>query len=169
MHVPLYSDKDEFKLFEYEKTPFIVPNNETNMAMRLEGEHELIALCKDETRHQVFSWADIDRCKAARPVQNGLILCPNANVIQRRDDNSCIVGLFKRNNKVIREHCRWKAAKRESYSLQINANQFSTFVPEPTELRIECKNGSLTTEKTMEIDGHLLITIQGLCKGYIGR
>ena len=68
-----------------------------------------------------------------------------------------------------REHCRWKAAKRESYSLQINANQFSTFVPEPTELRIECKNGSLTTEKMMEIAGHQLITIQGLCKGYIGR
>ena len=47
--------------------------------------------------------------------------------------------------------------------------QFNVFVPEPQELKIVCADGQNTVEKRLEIVGHQLVTIQGLCKGYIDR
>ena len=137
--------------------------------MRLEPDYPMIAVSKDDTKHQTYTFHEIDKCRSARPGHNELLLCPNANLYYREDDNSCIVGLFKRNMQVVRDHCRWKAAARKSYSLQVNANQFLVFLPESEELKIVCSDGVRTIEKRMEVDGHQLVTIQGLCKGYISR
>ena len=43
------------------------------------------------------------------------------------------------------------------------------YVPQSEELKIVCKDGQATVEKRIEISGHQLITIQGLCKGYVER
>ena len=114
---------EKMTLFSYDQTPFIVPQNGSKVALRIEAENDLIAVSRDDTRHQVYSWSDLHSCKRSGAGQQGLLLCPNANVYYREDDANCLVGLFKRKMDVVRNECRWKSATKSAYAIQVNANQ----------------------------------------------
>ena len=92
LHVPIYDMNEKMTLFSYDQTPFIVPQNGSKVALRIEAENDLIAVSRDDTRHQVYSWSDLHSCKKSGAGQHGLLLCPNANVYFREDDNNCLVG-----------------------------------------------------------------------------
>ena len=170
IHLPLYSFSDTYTLFEYVQTPYISPHGGSELAMRVHSDESLIAVSKDDQSHQLYTWAQLDKCSPVGTGHGRLLLCPNANVYFRSDHESCISGLFRKNMQTVREYCRWKNVPvKESYALQRNSNQFLIFVTKTVELKIACSDGQRTLEKRIEIEGHHLVTIQGMCRGYVER
>ena len=137
--------------------------------MRIHSDERLIAVSKDDQKHQVYEYSQLEKCAPVGTGHGRLLLCPNANIYYGSDQKSCITGLFRRDMSVVREYCRWKSVPREAYALQRNSNQFVVFLPEATELKIVCSDGTRAIERRIEISGHNLVTIQGLCRGYVSR
>lgn len=169
VHLPLYSYSEEFTLFEYVEMPYISPGSSNGLAMRIHSDNTLLAVSKDDTRHQIYSTSEITKCTPVGTGHGRLLLCPNANVYYKSEHKDCITGLFKRDMEVIKEYCTWKMVNKEPYVLQRNSNQFLVYVPEPTELKVVCSDGSRSIEDRSEINGHTKVTVQGMCKAYCDR
>ena len=152
-----------------QETPYISPGKNSQLSMRIHSDDRILAVSKDDQKHQIYDFSQLDKCKPVGTGHGRLLLCPNANIYFRAEHNSCIVGLFKRDMEVIKDYCRWKSVKKEPYALQKNSNQFIVFVPTSTELKIVCTDGTRTIENRIEIIGHNLVTVQGLCRGFIDR
>ena len=167
--MPVYSFADEYSLFEYIETPFISPGSSENVAMRIHSDTKLVAISKDDSKHQVYSYEQLQKCQQVGTNHGSLLLCPDANIYFQDEHKSCVIGLFKRDSSIIKDYCRWKMVPREPYALQKSSNQFLVFLPDETEAKFVCDDGTRSLEKRMEIIGHNIVTVQGMCRAYIGR
>ena len=61
VHVPVYSFADEYSLFEYVETPYISPGSSKNVAMRIHSDTKLVAISKDDSKHQVYSYEQLQK------------------------------------------------------------------------------------------------------------
>ena len=169
MHIPLYDPSQEFELYEYIETPYVSPGSGEKVALRIHSDTPMIAVSRDDSQHQLYTHRELDECLPIGTGHGRLMLCPNNNIYLKNEHKSCVIGLFKRDHSMVREYCRWKTVPREAYAMQKNSNQFTVYLPQSAEAKFVCTDGDRAISRREEVNGHVIFTIQGLCRVYVDR
>lgn len=169
-HLPIYRQNTRFTLYEYERTGYIELGG--HAAFRIEAEADLVAVSEDGQNFQVFTWGDIDRCSNV----GSLRMCPDANIINTEPESSCLIALYKAEEEHIMDLCKYEAAVRKDYVLQLDGNRFLVRTLEEATVSFTCdfsNDFSIGTQggaryKSAKTVNTTVITVPGGCKAFVG-
>lgn len=172
LHLPAVKQGTKLSVMQYVPVPAMLSDNtgEEEMMYSLipKPREHYLAVSRDETNYRAFTTQDMQQCK----VYGETIYCPNANILDKRPTSSCLMALYKRDEKTIESSCQWQIHPAEDFSLQLSANKFLLYQRGKKEIKLAC--GEETAEKVvnglMEIyvpEGCLLYSTSFIFEGQV--
>lgn len=145
IHIPAYKSDTHLRLLEHVPVPMVVektrtgaPNSErssTRPATLLPApQHNLIAVTPDDSAFKVFSRSQLRDCLEL----GGTYYCSNTNLYDRRLESSCIIGLYRRNQEIITDHCLWEPRSAKDFAVQLEANKFLIYQQTRSDVKLVC-------------------------------
>jgi hypothetical protein len=64
--------------------------------------------------------------------------CPNSNVLDKHIKTNCVLGLYNRDQKVIKDHCPWISIAATDFTIQLGANKFLLYLANNKEVQLVC-------------------------------
>jgi hypothetical protein len=135
------------RLLEHIPVPLIVPEIDPqqqgkgyrNMAMYVKPFHTILAVQTGGSDFKVFT-----RAVGACQVLGSTYFCPNLNILDKRINTNCVLGLFNRDQEVITAHCPWISIAATDFNIQLGANRFLLYLANSKEEELVCGNESAT-------------------------
>ena len=165
-HVPVFRKSTRFALLEPDTTAYIAPSaSNPNIAFRVEGENELLAVSRDGIYFQTLSWQDISRCSRS----GALYMCPDANIVRMHTSEmtSCLIAMYKGSIDQIKKLCKWRSVIKSGYALQLSGNKYLIRVSKPTTIRFVCGAGeSMEVSKNVAVSDTATVQVAAACQAY---
>jgi hypothetical protein len=77
-------------------------------------------------------------------VLGGTYFCPNSNILDKRVETNCVLGLYNRNKEVITANCPWISIAATDFTVQLGANEFLLYHSNSKEVQLVCGKESVT-------------------------
>jgi hypothetical protein len=70
--------------------------------------------------------------------------CPNNNILDKRVETNCVLGLYNRNQEVITANCPWISIAAADFTVQLGANKFLLYHSNSKDFQLVCGKESAT-------------------------
>ena len=141
VHVPIYRTSTLLQLYEYQPSP--IELNNTNMQILIDPEQKYFSINNEETLFSTYSKHEIaHKCTSI----NDIYHCKQHNILTKYNNKNCLVSLYNKNKRQIKENCNMKITHKEETIFQINSTSFFIYTPKRTQLHISCENEAQQTK-----------------------
>ena len=161
LHIPIIKESNSFTLYAYDPVPYVDVGSES-LSFMITAEHDLIAVSRDESRHVLMKFSELDKCSALGDSR----ICPNSNVVSKQNKDSCLGALFKNDLDTARSLCMFKTVNSAEFVTQTSTNEFLLYAKKQTAVKFVCADGKDEVSKRLTISGAYLLTVQGGCVAY---
>lgn len=138
LHIPAVKQGSRMTILQYIPVPTILNDESTDeeilYSMIPVPKEQFIAISRDETGFQEFTMEQMSQCK----IYGDTYFCPNANIIDKRMAASCLMALYRRDDKSIERNCQWQILPAEDYALQLTGTNFLLYQRGKTEIKLSC-------------------------------
>jgi hypothetical protein len=147
LHIHAYKIDSRLRLLEHIPVPLILPEivpqfrgGYKNMAMNVQPLHTIVAVQTGGSDFKVFTRAELGACQ----LLGSTYFYPNNNILDKRTKTNCVLGLFNRDQEVIRAHCPWISIGTTDFNIQLGANKFILYLANSKEVQLVCSQESVT-------------------------
>lgn len=147
LHIPAFKVGTHLRLLEHVPVPMVVekpqagtgsgertPKDGQTVTLTPAPQHNLIAVTPDDSAFKVFTRSQLRDCLEL----GGTYYCSNSNLYDKRFESSCIIGLYRRNEQIITDHCRWQPGQALDFGVQLEANKFLLYQQKLSDVKLVC-------------------------------
>jgi len=157
VHVPIYRASTLLQLYEYKPSP--IELNNTNMQILIDPEQNYFSINNEQTLFSTYSHHEIaHKCTSI----NDIYHCQQHNILTKYNNKNCLVSLYNKSKRQIKENCNMKITQKEEVVFQINATSFFIYTPKRTQLQVSCEDEAEQTKH--EIHQHNIIKLEQGCR-----
>jgi hypothetical protein len=102
--------------------------------------HTILAIQTGGSAFKVFTLEELGACK----VLGGTYFCPNSNILDKRVEMNCVLGLYNINQEVITANCPCISIAATDFTVQLGANKFLLYHSNSKEVQLVCGKESAT-------------------------
>jgi hypothetical protein len=158
VHIPYASTDQELVLLRYLAAP-VKPASAKPSDMYIEVDvrdgQDLLAVSKDETRHQLMTQADLQSCRR----RNQVYYCSNSLMYKTKHE-SCLHGLYRNDPGMVARHCQMTLANWVSKTLRVNETTVMAIETNETLITLDC---DARNRERITIQGSYLLTVPVGC------
>jgi hypothetical protein len=149
LHIPAYKIDSRLQFLEHVPVPLILPEmvkqypmskGYRNTAMFVQPLLTILAIQAGGSAFTVFTREELGACQ----VLGGTYFCPNSNILDKRVETNCVLGLYNRNEEVITANCPWISSAATNFTVQLGANKFLLYHSNSKEVQLVCGKESAT-------------------------
>jgi hypothetical protein len=96
--------------------------------------HTILAIQTGGGAIKVFTREELIACQ----VLGGTSFCLNSNILDKRINTNCVLGLYNRNQEVITANCPWISIAATDFTVQLWANKFLLYLANSKEVQLVC-------------------------------
>jgi hypothetical protein len=150
-HVPLASKSQTLKLMRFLPFPFYFQSKESNATISPDpGQNTYLAVLPQAqhasgSRHRfrVLNEAEIASCFKLRSYH----ICPNRNLLQTKIAESCIGGLWLKDNELIVKNCDFLVEPSQEVAVKLAPREWLVFSPTPNTFSPICEDNVIDSLK----------------------
>ena len=144
VHLPAFKVGSKMDLYELVSLPVMLEMDHYTPLKKAEGAAEvylkpqpkknIIAVQSTSNMVRAMTRDDLEECDE----MNMVYFCPTLNIYHREDEFECVVGLYTKNDKVIRDHCPWTIHPAMDAAVQLDSNNFILYQHKAGEIQYKC-------------------------------
>ena len=156
VHVPFYRRNTLLDLYRYIPSP--MANHLNTGYITIDTDETYIGLSPNKAFYKVLTLAELVSCQEIEDI----VICPNDNVLLRREHNTCTSALYFNDLAAIPKHCAISQAS-EFAATQLNATDYVVFHNTERQLEITCTGFRPPPTTTISFTGPKQIHLPAGC------
>ena len=155
VHVPMVPYDGFLNLFRYVGVPTKIKDSDVYCTAK--PHKSLLAINSAETFFRVMDEEELRNCDRVGDV----LFCHNANYLDKRVQDECLVALFQHEYSTVAEKCRMIVEPDRDIVVPMNASTYIVYQASNSPVSLQC--GSGTPERTQSYNGTIRITVPDGC------